>query len=312
MILNIGLHGRIIRCEAVHKVNGRRRLLSGEQPNLLLTAGMNAMGLVDNWMDFCQVGNGSSEPAIGQTGLDSHVAGTSTHQNDLDGAQGTEPWYGWRRVTYRFAEGVAAGNLSEVGIGWATSGATLISRQLIRNGAGDPITIEVLSTEYLDITYEMRFFPPLIDVPGTTTILGVLYNTITRASEVNSGAAWGQRIGRIMTEHSVTNADWQAYDGLIGTLEQAPSGAAAANDNSNAFATTYLGNSFVRTVGASAGSTGWVLGAGIRSMRIMTTGGNYQTQFGEDAGALGNTIPKTTDESLTMNWTFGWTAAVIP
>lgn len=311
MKMELGIKG-LFRIDAVDSITGKKRELAPWQNNQLLNTGTNAMGLVDNWMNYCQVGNDATPPDANQSGLGSWVAGTNVKQNDINGAQGTEPWYGWRRITYRFGIGEAAGNLSEMGIGWAVDGSTLISRQLVRNQAGTPITIEVLPTEYLDVTYELRYYPPLLDVDAQHTIGGVVYETRTRASAVNTDQ-WSKNIGREMTAYAIFDSDWQAYDGAIGSLTEAPSGAAAACDNSNAYGQTYQGNSRQRTVGINCGSTGWNLGAGIRSLRIKTMAGSYQTQFGANGDLqAGPTIPKTTLDTMQMNWTFGWTVKALP
>ena len=312
--LQVGVKG-FIKAETVCSITGKRTLHRDWFPNRLLTAGLNAMGLVDNWMDYCQVGASSAAVNPGDTGLYSWIAGTNQRAvSDTSGAQGVEPWYGWLQRTYRFPVGVAAGNVSEIGFGWADGApggtATLVARQLIVDGAGDPDTFPVQSTEYLDITYQMRYYPPLTDVVGTTTIDGVLYDVTTRAANVNSGGSWGSIIGQIMKDISLFNTDWTAHDGTVGEIWQGPNGIQAANDNDGSFSDEYQGNTQTRTVGSTAGSTGWVLGNGIRSMMFKTTGGQYQSEFSSNPGGL--TIPKTTGKTLQMKWTISWAEKVLP
>ena len=138
--------------------DGTRRVLADWFPNLILNGGLDRMGANPDYLSWCQVGSGSTAPVAAQTALVNRIAGTSTQQNNVSGAQASAPYYGWYRRTYRFAQGVAAGNLSEVGVGWATSGS-LFSRALILDGGGSPTTITVLSDEVLDVTYELRRYP---------------------------------------------------------------------------------------------------------------------------------------------------------
>ena len=53
----------------------------------------------------------------------------------------------------------------------------------------------MLSTEFLDLTYELRYYPPLIDVLGTITLDGVVYDTTLRAASVTNADYWGSIIG---------------------------------------------------------------------------------------------------------------------
>lgn len=296
---------------AVLEIPGSRRILSealgpDEKPNKLLTAGLNVLATQSGWMDDCQVGSGLSQPLKSQTGLETWVAGTSTIQNDTSGAQATRPYFGWRRRTYRFAEGVAAGNLSEVGVGWATTaGANLICRHRTVNAQNQETTITVLSTEWLDVTYELRYYPPLVDVAGTVTLDGTVYDTITRASQVTSSSIWGDRIGSLMGQYSNSSSDWNAWTGEPGDITQAPNGTSAACDNANQTNEAYSNNSFEIVMVCNTGPTGWNLGGGFRTLRISTTAGNFQTRFGAQGGGDG-TVPKDSNYTMQMKWTLSW------
>lgn len=114
---------------------------------------------VDKWIDRCCVGTGNSTPLASQVALDSFVASTTaTSAIDVAGVQvSTEPFYLWARRTWRFSEGAATGNLSEVGLGWTNT--NLWNRALMRDVNGNPTTITVLSDEYLDIVSEIRVYP---------------------------------------------------------------------------------------------------------------------------------------------------------
>lgn len=126
--------------------------------NIVLDTGLAQMS-VGTWLNRCCVGTGNSTPVATQTQLDTFKASTTTIQgNPAGGMQLTTlPYYDWLRVTYRFGEGVAAGNISEVGLGWGN--VNLWNRALIKDTNGNPTTITVLADEYLDVITEIRVYP---------------------------------------------------------------------------------------------------------------------------------------------------------
>jgi hypothetical protein len=126
--------------------------------NIVLDTGLAQMS-VGLWINRCCVGTGNSTPVATQTQLDAFKASTTTTQGAVEsGMQLTIlPYYDWLRVTYRFGEGVAAGNISEVGLGWANT--NMWNRALVKDANGNPTTITVLSDEYLDVITEIRVYP---------------------------------------------------------------------------------------------------------------------------------------------------------
>ena len=116
---------------------------------------------VGTWIDRVRVGSGNSTPVASQTQLDNTIASTTTvlSGSELTSKQTTtSPYYAAAKRTYRFAEGVAAGNISEVGCGWGT-GLALWNRALVKDLNGNPTTITVLSDEFLDVIVEVRYYP---------------------------------------------------------------------------------------------------------------------------------------------------------
>lgn len=120
--------------------DGTRRVLADWFPNLITDQGLNQMGTLATWLNACQVGSGSTVPAVSDTQLVTRVAGTTTIQSTVQGIQSTPPYYASRTRTYRFAAGVATGTLSEVGVGTTATVGNLYSRALILDGAGNPTT----------------------------------------------------------------------------------------------------------------------------------------------------------------------------
>lgn len=302
-----GMHG-LFRVQIL-RPDGRVRWDSGFFNNKILTAGRNAMGTQTTWLTNCHLGTGSTAPTTSDTQLEVFVVNSSSVQSNTDSAQASPPYFGWRRKVFRFAVGAGHGgqNLSEVGIGWGSSGATLVSRALIIDpNTGAPTTVTPLSDELVDVTYEIRYYPQLNDVLNTVTLDGVVYDTTTRAALVN-GTAWSDRIGNDITYSTTATTVWKAYDGNIGTVIQLPSGNSAnLDDAGNVYAVAYSNNSYQRKVGTTCGSSGWNLGAGIRSLVCPTEAGYFQTQFAAQGG--GGTIPKTTNQTMQMEWTVSWAA----
>lgn len=271
--------------------DGTRRVLADWFPNLILDGGLDRMGTNGDYLNWCQVGSGSTAPVAAQTALVNRIAGTNTTQATTNGAQATAPYYGWRRLTYRFAQGAAAGNLSEVGVGWATSGS-LFSRALILDGGGSPTTITVLSDEVLDVTYELRRYPGTVDLTGTVVLDGVTHNWVSRAAGVTAASAWGG-----LSNMALDSA--RAYNGDIGPVTQsAPSGAYGS------LATTplaYSSASYTRATTVSAGLNDSNLSGGIRSIMIYSNGytGRYQIQFDP-------AIPKDNTKVLSLTIQHSW------
>lgn len=125
--------------------------------NIVLDAGLNRMS-EGVWINRCCIGTGNSQPIPAQVALDAFLASTTTIQS-TSGARQTalKPYHYSATVVWRFGEGVAAGNLSEIGLGWGDS--NLWNRALIRDINGNPATITVLADEFLDVVSEVRVYP---------------------------------------------------------------------------------------------------------------------------------------------------------
>jgi hypothetical protein len=314
--LQVGIKG-FWKAESVRPSDGRRTLLADWFPNTILDSGRNAMATEAVWAGqgaWCHVGTDNRTPVVTDTQLYGHVQSTNETQSNLKGNQATPPYYGWDRTTYRFPVGPIGGqNLSEVGVGWTDTltGQYLITRSLIVGPGGQP-SITPLPDEYLDMTYELRYYPPENDIIlNDVSVNGLLYNTITRASDVTSALA--TNIGRAIGQLSDFSADWSAFDDDIGAVTEAPNGVQYQCDNANQFNLAYSNNSYQIDVGSNCGSTGWnaITGKLLRSLRIKTTAGNFQTQF-DAQGNPGFGIPKTDQFTMSCLYRVSWVEKVLP
>lgn len=143
----------------VHKGDGVAVRETDWFHNTVLDAGLARMS-AGTWIDRCCVGAGNSTPSSTQVALDSFIASTVSRFSSSAGVQTTtQPFYRFAKVVWRFGEGVAAGNLSEIGLGWGNE--NLWNRALIKDIDGNPTTITVLTDEYLDVISEVRDYPAL-------------------------------------------------------------------------------------------------------------------------------------------------------
>ncbi|MBN7822254.1 hypothetical protein [Bowmanella yangjiangensis] len=283
------------------EIPGTRRVASDWQKNLILDTGLNRMATNGDYLDACQVGSGSSTPANGQTALDSIVAGANVSSTGAftPFVSGSAPYYVGLRRTYPFATGVATGNLSEVGVGWSTTGTTLFSRSLIKDSMGNPTSITILSDESLDVIYEMRYYAPPSDITGTivaTGNIGGSYDYILRSARLAfaDSNSWNLPFAQSAGPGSGTNL---AYSGDIGAVTGSPSGTSA--NIGVASSASYVSGSFQldRIQIAAAGVANF--GTGLRSMLMKIGIGAYQIQFDP-------AIPKTNVDQVELTIRLSW------
>lgn len=169
-------------------IPGTERVAADWFPNLITDNGKNLLTTTIFYTDYVQVGTGNTPPAVTNTALVNRIAATNANAvaNPVFGAQGSPPYFGWWRKTYRFGIGAAAGNLAELGVGPVATG-NLFSRAVIVNSGGAPTVITVLSDEILDVIYELRNYPTLTDVNSVINIEGVDRTVVLRPAIVNQG-----------------------------------------------------------------------------------------------------------------------------
>lgn len=290
-LLKFGFMGRYTM-EAVNVETGVKRLLA-EFDNLVTDIGLNQLGF-GGVNPYCRVGSGSTAPANTDTTLVSQIGATGSTTANAAGYSSTAPWYSWNRDTYRFAAGVAAGNVSEVGIGWNTTGPTLFSRALVKDAEGNPTTITVLSDEYLDVTYECRLYSPTEDTSFPIVVSGVTYNVTGRVAAANSG--WSaQNAVRYGFVYPYAPSNLGLYTGSIGSITSGPGGSNTGSVQGNYDA--YSANSLKRT-----GKFVFDLGVGNgsnKSMYLSNINGQFQFE-------LDTPIVKTSDKILTLGFEYSW------
>ncbi len=273
-------------------IEASREVVADWFPNIITDQGLNRIG-TNQWNTACQVGSGTATPLVTDTGLQTFVAGTTGLQSAVSSAQGSSPYYGADTRRYRFAVGVAAGNLSEVGIGWLPTGSNLFSRARILDGGGNPTTITVLSTEVLDVTYEIRNFVPAADVTGNFTVTGVGNIGFTVRGAAATSTGWAPLSVPSMVFNTV-------YAGNIGPVTGYPSGVQSTITHGTSPA--YANNSLQRVFNYPFDLNEGNVTGGIRSFLTQSGSSNWGLfQF-----ELGTIIPKTYAQTLTLSVQNSW------
>lgn len=229
----------------------------------------------------CRVGTGNAAPANGDTSLQTFLAGTSAIGLLTD--SGVSGEYSETYLRYDFATGAVVGNISEVCVApSATSGQPVFSRELIRDGNGDPTTISVQVGETLFVHYRLRHYNPVADVSNTVTISGVDYD-ITRRAAFAGGGGWGITRTPFLSQGSVRMGVWDQdvqcrlfTDESLADLTAGPVGGAVSA--STAYSGSYTPGSFQRQTVAE-----WDAGVATRSNNAM-----IEVFAGRDGVSLGN------------------------
>lgn len=303
MKIKCGIAG-YYKFEAVNAKTGIKRLLSDWNKNLITDAGMDMLGGSGNYLYSCKVGTGSSTPSFGDTALSNYLASHSSIMSTTYGTSSSAPYYCFIRNVYRFNAGVATGNISEVGVGNTSN--ILFSRSLILDGGGNPTTITVLSDEYLDVTYEYRYYAPYSDVTGSILLNGVSYSYTSRACNASDSSyisGWGHNYIYGDTENktlSSTATGDRVYDGSIGSVTSSPSGNNLQVAVPTAGSYSAGSHSINHTFNASLSQGN--LAAGISAIKTHIGVGAYQVGFSP-------AIPKTSSHVLSITFTHSWSRA---
>lgn len=272
------------------EIGGTRTIAAPWFPNIITDGGLDRLGgtlsTVGLWTTF-HVGSGNAVPAPTDTQLQNYIAGVTTQISSYDGNSSSAPWYGSKTETRRFAQGVAAGNLSEVGVSWQNTNGGLFSRALILDAGGSPTTITVLPDESLDVTYQLRYYAPTEDVTGTLTLMDIAYAWTSRARNVAS--SW----------HPGVSFNFRTPDWSAGTLTAVTSSPLPISGTGGTAATIgYTPGSRVKN-GACTWELSEANGGNLRTILLSCSGAEYQISFDK-------VIPKNATRRLTLQYSHSW------
>lgn len=277
-----------------------------EFDNMILDSGLNYLaGGSRNAVSYCTVGTGTTAVAASQTALVNAIANTGTVQRAFLGGTyvAGPPAYKTDYITFRFATGVAAGNLTEVGVGWNSTGS-LFSRALILDGGGAPTTITVLSDETLDVTYTLRCYAPS-DVTGIVNLGGVNYNYTIRGAQMSSGGTGTWNPGDVQN-YGFCNATDAFVETFTGSISATPGGVPSGTSWGGTVVTApsaYVNNSMQRSVQYRLDLNDGNLGGGFKSMNLRCKGVGGQSTHAFQIEFSPN-VPKDNTKVLRLNMTF--------
>lgn len=216
------------------KPDGSQRVLADWFPNLVTNAGLNHFGApflagldLRPYRHLCCVGSGTSAPSTGDTSLDAIVASEVFPNTNVpvgafvEGASPNAPYYGYQISRARFAAGVAVGNLSEVGVGPATT--NLFSRARILDNLGSPTTITVLADEILDVFWQVRQYYDVqvktynITIDGVPTVVTCKPAIVTAARN----GVYDEALAALYAD-GYTWLKYYAYPATLGGYTQEP------------------------------------------------------------------------------------------
>lgn len=257
--------------------------------NLITNQGLDSIGNSNPYgpVDFriCPnigVGTGSTTPAVTDTTLDAFLAAWPVYgqynpaPSIVNSYVAGSPAYYSSVMTYTYSVGAAAGNLTEIGTGYYTSGDTtfkVFSRALIVDGGGSPTTLTILSDEILTVVYELRCY---LDQTDNT------YSILINGTDTYGGT---YRIADIATAPFLNRSQQEylgiptcfVYNGSIGAVTTHPSGTSAGgqNDCSTVSGGYTIGTYFTDFTSSYAVGKGNLSG-GITAIMVQSSHGNYQ------------------------------------
>lgn len=295
------LHNKVggyFKLEAT-KPDGSQRVVADWFPNLITDYGLEAWASQSDMLSYCRVGSGTATPTVTDTQLGAQVASVLKNGNTA-GSQPTAPYYVWATYTYIFPIGTAAGNLSEIGVGHAATGATLWSRARIKDGSNNDTTITILADEQLTVNYQLRMYVPTTDVTGSLTIGGVSRDFVLRAA--NCTGSWTNTAGqsqwhnvRFGQPRSDSNL---AFSGSLGAITAQPTGTSSASGTTPTTAAYSSGSKYVDITVTWGTGVGNVAG-GVGAMLLRTMDGDYQASF---SPVLEKDITKTMSITIRQSW----------
>lgn len=318
------------------EIPGTRRVAVLPTHNLILNNALEYYGGNypsghSNQFSVVHVGTNSTAETITDTALFGYLASAQFSADmslNFAYVSGSPIYWGARRKRARFNPNFGGGdvNISELGVSGfsgslnsAQTGGYFTARALTRDSAGDPTSVPVLSTEYLDVWYTRRIYPSLIvdatgapaDGTGSIDIDGVSYNYTIRPAGVTSSGRWGYSIDDAFNGRKGTSAETNCgtihqYPATLGGVTGTPS--SADQENTGLGASTlgaYTPFSYNRDVIWTFGLDDAVWGSGIGGFMMETTMGAYQCIL--NAG-----VPKTNEQTFKWYCNFAWTRKTIP
>lgn len=194
-MVDLGLAGKY-RIEVRNSITDEVKVLDWFD-NIITNQGLDVIGnpQLYHMIGYCRVGSGTTAPSVNDVGVETPL-GDYTHNPNADqnGVVETPIPYGWTRRTFSWSPGQIVGTVTEVAVGWRSDNGNAFSRALLKVG-GVPTSIVVTELDFLTITYELRHYPKLLDIPSSVVINGTAHNLVSRPALINYPQWWSQGFG---------------------------------------------------------------------------------------------------------------------
>lgn len=271
-------------------------------PNLILNGGMDRIGTNNALFNCCRVGAGNSVPTFTQNSLDSQIASSATSTSGNFVNEGAPLYRTLATYTYAFAQGGVVGNISEVGVGWTATGATLFSRALILDSNGSPTTITVVADDQLVVYYRIQMVPPITDGTGSIVLGGNTYNYTIRLAYAASFATHGALFSSGEFISSLSDVNWYPGGSTLGPITGFPSG--TGSTQSTIVVQPYVAGSYYRDAVVSYSISQGNHANGIQAFLLyygtsVTKTIRFQIHFDTP-------IPKTNTTILSLSFRYSW------
>lgn len=260
-------------------------------PNLVLDQGLELLG-THSPIEFCKVGSGVTTPQKSDIDLENTIATTSSVPDNTQPISGfnADEGYVWTRKIFRFNQGEATGNVSEVGVG---GNGKLFNRSIVRDSTGLFATVTVMGDETLDVTVEIRAYLDQESRTYNVMMSGInytlrtepLFEVVVPPYLFGGGVHQYQPAGYSSGITSRVSRPSQIVDGFTGGGSTHSTREYVAGSKEKVFDCYW---------GLSAGNA-----APSRTFVIPTSIGSYQTEFSP-------TIPKTSDHILKLTFKISW------
>lgn len=166
-----------------------------DQGFISLITGYSIVGSPD-MLNYIGVGSSSQSVDAVDTGLIEPIA--RVRRSGVEYGWDEEGGFGWTRARATFANGLAAGNISELAAGSANNNTSASARALVLDESGLPTTITVLAGETLAVTWEWRRWWTVadthvleFDVDGVANSTTVTYKPASALSKLERGLGSG-------------------------------------------------------------------------------------------------------------------------
>lgn len=292
--------GRVTR-ERTFKVEACRELPPFR--NLITDLGLNRFGSTASGSVYrrCHVGTGTATPSVTDTQLQTFLANVTPSDPATSIANSGPPdYYSYRRFTWTSSIGALGNNnLTEIGISGQSTNGLLFSRELIRDSDGNPAAFPISDDEQLQVTYELRLYPNLNDVPATVMVGPNSHDTITRPIGVTSTSSWGPvELGSSDFFVNASRGAASAYSGDLVPYTNSSSSLSGLLGNASSGATApYTDGNFYRDI-----SNTWNISTGngnIRAVLVTFRCASFQVRFDP-------VITKLNTQVLTLHQRISW------